>query len=231
MRSFHQAIEREDVTLLEALLIKYQTTVFKSLYYNLHYFDLWNMINQRTLCQGQWNQHLEEMVLLLLKYRYPANYLVEYVCGLTFIRTWNAVSIESSSVYLLRCYGDLGDNVVNPDWYPPDAVQRVIDFGEVKCKPLDVERKEKLKLLRSVWSNWSLEDHKNFPRSFRLTVFTFLLVRKRDSLIRHCIDKHIAYFIFHKLAHTWCRDRLPIEHIWSLPILNDTKKEMKKPLC
>jgi hypothetical protein len=40
MRSFHQAIEREDVTLLEALLIKYQTTVFKSLYYNLHYFDL-----------------------------------------------------------------------------------------------------------------------------------------------------------------------------------------------
>jgi hypothetical protein len=152
------------------------------------------MINQRKLCQGQWNHRLEEMVLLLLKHRYPANYLVEYVCGLTFNRAWSAVSIESSSVYLLRCYGDLGANVVNPGI---DAVQRVIDFGEVKCKPLDVERKEKLKLLRSVWSNWSLKDHKNFPVSFRLTVFTFLLVRKRDSLIRHCIDEHIAYFFFH----------------------------------
>lgn len=199
---FHEAIKREDVSHFEALFNQPQTAFYSM----LDHSALWDHIFQHTLCGRRWNRRLEEMALLLLKHGYAVNFLGDHALRVTFNRAWRLVSTETSSPYLLRCYGDLGSSMINPDWHPLSRLQRRgADFDQTEyCKQLDDKREEKLALLRSVWNNWCPEEHKDFPLSFRSAVFTFLLIRQHDILIYYCILKGVAHRIFVLLARIWC---------------------------
>jgi hypothetical protein len=216
-----RAIVLERVALFKALLVHFPRLFERE--FILHgSLDVWDQITQFRLCRGEWTAALEEMVLLLLQHGYPANYLdiAENIYVAMSNRAWEAVSVDTSSMYLLRCYSDLGARFINPSckYSTPPRFRPAIAFGALNWKQVDAERNEKLALLRSVWNNWNPTQHKDFPRSFGLAVFTFLLVRQRESHIRYCIDKNIVQIIVHELACIWCLGRLPVEDIWSPPL-------------
>jgi hypothetical protein len=220
LEAFHETIRMKDVAHFEALLCQYPAVVEGNSYaINVHHFDLWDQIDNRRLCDDdQWSRCLEEMVLLLLKHGYDANRLAKESFGMAYNRAWKVVSLDSSSIYLLRCYGDLGRTIIDPDWHPPRGFQGAVEYGPtIDWKPFHVKRNEKMALLTMVWEDWTPREHQDFPRSFRLAVFTFLLVRQRYGTIRRCVSKCMIHLIFGCLARVWCLDRLPIEHEWSDP--------------
>jgi hypothetical protein len=165
----------------------------------------------------RWTADKEKVALLLLELGYPANALNTNGRRVDYNQAWHAVDRQVSSLYLLRCFGDLGSKVIEPMWLPALSENgRVGSAYDLTYEEMEQTRKEKIDLLKDVWNDWSTKEHKDFPRAFRTAVFSFLLVRNRDPFMRFRIAPDICKLIFRQLARVWCEEQRP--H-WGPPLV------------